>query len=74
MAAGTDLVFSIGPASTWSEFDCFWYAWDEAQIQAELAYAEWCRQPGREAYVVYCAAQDRADAAQDALARFAHEP
>jgi hypothetical protein len=67
--AGGGLVFSIGPLSTWSMFDRFWYAWDEAQVEAELAYEALCREPGREAYVTDRAAQDRADAAQDALAR-----
>jgi hypothetical protein len=47
---------------------CLWHAWDEAQIDAELAYEAWVRTGGREAEVVYRAAQDRADAAQDALA------
>ena len=69
LADNGELVFSIGPLSTWSTFDRFWYAWDEAQVEAELAYEAWCREPGREAYVTYRAAQDRADAAQDALAR-----
>jgi hypothetical protein len=69
LADDGELVFSIGPLSTWSTSERFWYAWDEAQVEAELAYEAWCREPGREAYVVYRAAQDRADAAQDALAR-----
>ena len=50
-----------------SLYDCLWHAWDEAQHEADLAYAAWRRgEPG--AYAVYRAAQDRADAAQDALA------
>jgi hypothetical protein len=44
------------------------YVWREAQADADLAYRDWCRFPGRDAYVVYRAAQDRADAAQDELA------
>jgi hypothetical protein len=41
--------------------------WREAQAQARLAYEGWRTCPGREAYAVYRAAQDRADAAQVAL-------
>jgi hypothetical protein len=56
-----------------SSFDSLWYAWDAAQEEAELAYETWGDDPGRESYAVYRAAQDRADAAQDALARQAIE-
>jgi hypothetical protein len=42
--------------------------WRDAQAEARLAYAAWCRRPGADAYAVYRGAQDRADAAQDALA------
>jgi hypothetical protein len=47
---------------------CLWHAWDEAQHEADLAYAAWQVEGGGEAYAVYRAAQDRADAAQDGLA------
>jgi hypothetical protein len=40
----------------------------EAQAEADIAYAEWRDRPSAEAYAVYRAAQDRADAAQDDLA------
>jgi hypothetical protein len=40
----------------------------EAQAEANLAYEDWRRIQSREAYAVYRAAQDRADAAQDDLA------
>jgi hypothetical protein len=43
------------------------YAWQEAQFEATLAYRHWCRFRDRSAYAIYRAAQDRADAAQDAL-------
>jgi hypothetical protein len=43
-------------------------AWRAAQEEAALAYAGWCRHLGRESYVVYRAAQDRADRAQEVLA------
>jgi hypothetical protein len=40
----------------------------EAQAEANLAYQAWRRSPCLEAYAVYRAAQDQADAAQDDLA------
>jgi hypothetical protein len=40
----------------------------EAQAEADLAYEHWRAQPSKDAYAVYRAAQDRADAAQDDLA------
>jgi hypothetical protein len=40
----------------------------EAQAEADLAYQDWGRLRSRDAYAVYRAAQDRADAAQDDLA------
>jgi hypothetical protein len=45
------------------------WAWRDAQAEAALAYAAWCRDPGADGYAIYRAAQDRADAAHDALAR-----
>ena len=45
----------------------------EAQAEANLAYADWREQPGRGAYAVYLAAQDRADAAQDQLASWVRQ-
>jgi hypothetical protein len=41
--------------------------WSAARAEANLAYDEWCRTHDREAYAVYRAAEDRADAAEDAL-------
>jgi hypothetical protein len=49
-------------------FDELRYVHREAQTRAQLAYEAWCDLPGRDGYVVYWAAQDRADAAQDQLA------
>jgi hypothetical protein len=40
----------------------------EAQAEADLAYEQWHVDLRLESYAVYRAAQDRADAAQDALA------
>ena len=42
----------------------------EAQVEATVAYEEWQLWPGGDTYAVYRAAQDRADAAQDELARW----
>jgi hypothetical protein len=46
-------------------------AWRAAETDAGRAYYAWLRSGGAKAYVVYRAEQDRADAAQDALAEWA---
>jgi hypothetical protein len=45
-------------------------AWSDAHVEAEEAYAAWRRDGGEPTYLVYRAAQDREDAAQDALSAF----
>lgn len=50
------------------------FAWRVAQDEAVAAYRAWREAPGRAAYAVYRAAQDRADQAQDALAADALRP
>jgi hypothetical protein len=42
--------------------------WSAARAEANLAYDDWCAHPGGERYVVYRAAEDRADAAEADLA------
>jgi hypothetical protein len=42
--------------------------WSVARAEANIAYDDWLRSPGTESYFAYRAAEDRADAAQDALA------
>jgi hypothetical protein len=42
--------------------------WSAARADANLAYDEWRLRPGAEHYAAYRAAEDRADAAEDALA------
>ncbi|HEX5622594.1 MAG TPA: hypothetical protein VFX51_29480 [Solirubrobacteraceae bacterium] len=42
--------------------------WSAARAEANLAYTAWCDSPGTAAYIVYRAAEDRADAAEQALA------
>jgi hypothetical protein len=41
--------------------------WRAAQDEADAAYAAWCELRNRDAYLLYRAAADRADAALDAL-------
>jgi hypothetical protein len=45
------------------------YAWRDAQDEAIAAYEAWCESPGPDGYAVYRAAEDRADQAQEVLAR-----
>jgi hypothetical protein len=60
-----------------AEADALWfrdelaYAWRTAQDEAVAAYEAWRATPGRAAHAVYTAAQERADHAQDLLARAA---
>jgi len=42
--------------------------WSVARAEANLAYEDWCAAPGADAYAVYRAAEDRADAAEAELA------
>ena len=42
-------------------------AWRAAEEEAERALDAWRSAPGRESFAAFRAAQDRADAAQDAL-------
>ena len=44
-------------------------AWRDAAEEAGGALADWRAAPGPDAYAAYRAAQDREDAAQDALAQ-----
>ncbi|MBE2320154.1 hypothetical protein DVA67_029580 [Solirubrobacter sp. CPCC 204708] len=42
--------------------------WSAARAEANDAYDAWCEAPGLDAYAVYRAAEDRADAAETDLA------
>lgn len=42
--------------------------WRVARAEANIAYDAWRARPAADAYAVYRAAEDRADAAQDAVA------
>ena len=48
--------------------------WCAARAEANEAFAAWRRRPGREAYAVYRAAEDRADAAEEALVAGSRQP
>ena len=52
--------------------DQLFTVWSAARAEANLAYSAWCSAPGADAYVVYRAAEDRADAAEHALAAARH--
>jgi hypothetical protein len=54
---------SLGP-----DFNAVYDAWSDAHEEAEHAYRSWLTTGTAGDYVVYRAAQDREDAAQDALA------
>jgi hypothetical protein len=56
---------SAGPARAPDELRA---AWAAARAEAHVAYEAWRARGGAEAYAVYRAAADRADAAQEALA------
>lgn len=56
---------SAGRGSEWNEL---YDVWSDAHEDAEEAYRAWILRGGAENYVLYRAAQDREDAAQDALA------
>ena len=49
--------------------DELFVVWSAARAEANMAYDAWCAQPGRLGYAIYRAAEDRADAAEEALAR-----
>jgi hypothetical protein len=66
-----ELVFTREPPAGASVLECLWLAWDEARSEANSTYDAWNRASSLEAYVIYRAAQDRADAAQDTLAQVA---
>ncbi len=53
---------SLGPA-----FNAVYDAWSDAHEEAEEAYCDWRIRGGGARYSAYRAAQDREDAAQDAL-------
>ena len=49
--------------------DQLYAIWTVARAEANMAYEAWADFPGSDTYAIYRAAEDRADAAQDALAQ-----
>lgn len=66
--------FVLAPVSSSWAVDELGFAWHAARAGAQRAYEYWQCNPGARAYAVYRAAQDRADAAQDAFARWGSSP
>jgi hypothetical protein len=62
-----------GAASLGPDFNAVYDAWSDAHEEAEYAYRDWLATGAAEDYGVYRAAQDREDAAQDALAAATQE-
>lgn len=62
-----ELVLHRAPARG-QEWNALYDAWSDAHEEADGAYWAWTRGGGRSAYAAFRAAQDREDAAQDALA------
>jgi hypothetical protein len=53
-----------------TSYDELFAIWSVATAEANLAFDSWRARPGSESYTVFLAAEDRASAAQDALASF----
>jgi hypothetical protein len=62
-----ELVFRRSPAAG-PAWNALYDAWSDAHEEAEDAYWQWRQRGGTAFYAAYRAAQDREDAAQDALA------
>jgi hypothetical protein len=65
-----DLAINRRPVHEYAMLEELGFVRREAQAEANLAYEDWRRRSSRDAYTVYLAAQDRADAAQDELADY----
>ncbi len=59
------------PAAGLRDYDELFAIWGAAQAEANIAYDGWGAVGGPEAYAAFRAAEDRADAAQDALGALA---
>ena len=66
--AASDDGGDLGRAAGWYAEELF-AAWSAARAEANVAYERWCEAPGSDGYATFRAAEDRADAAEDALAR-----
>jgi hypothetical protein len=74
LAHAGELVFSSEVPPATSMLGCLRLAWQEAQSEAHCTYEDWRELHSPDTYVIYRAAQDRADAAQDALAHCSRLP
>jgi hypothetical protein len=63
-------LFTVAAPAPGRDRDERYVLWSVARAEANLAYDGWTAAPGAETYAIYRAAEDRADAAQDALAEF----
>ena len=54
--------------TAWAKRDELFVIWAAARAEANQAYESWCRTRTRDAYAVYLAFEDQADAAQGDLA------
>lgn len=63
-----EVVVAASGADRIRQIDALFAVWSVADAEAHIAYESWCAERSGDAYSVYRAAQDRADAAQDALA------
>ena len=72
---GEERAFVVNPASShgYAILEELRFVRREAQLEAEQAYDDWQVEVHPLAYAVYRAAQDRADAAQDALADWSRQ-
>ena len=64
-------VLGLPVAAPRLDSDQVFAVWAVARAEANLAYDVWAESPSAETYAIYRAAEDRADAAQDALADMA---
>jgi hypothetical protein len=59
-----------GAGAMFGRLEEIFVLWSAARAEANVAYDHWCASPGADAYAVYRAAEDRADAAEAELAQF----
>jgi hypothetical protein len=62
--------FTAPPSPRAGSYDELFAIWSVATAEANIAFDAWRGSPGAVAYAVFVAAEDRASAAQDALAAF----
>jgi hypothetical protein len=70
-SARTDAGRFTAPPPRAGSYDELFAIWSVATAEANLAFDDWRAAPGSPAYAVFLAAEDRASAAQDALAAHA---